>query len=830
MLTLVLGITQSAVGQSEFAAGEDFMEEIVLRDLPISTAIAFAPGDKAFLALKIGIVRVIKGGVLQPTPFLDISAMVNKATDRGLLGLAVDPEFPQKPYLYLSYVYDPPELAPDVGEPRVIRIARVTADASKDYSVAVPGSLEVLVGKQSVLDNIAPPTPDGDPNIPERASCMTGLTMDGAPIEDCIPNDYLSHSAGTLLFGPGRVLYASLGDGADYTTPNRVALRTQNIDALSGRILRIDADTGAGLPGNPWFDPTRPFSNRSRAWMYGFRNPFRIALNPGSERIYVGDVGTSYDEEINEGKGANFGWPCYEGGFLERYQQEGAATSSIPQVGYKAAPRTVDFCNALYSQGQGAVRKSLFTYRHPYDENGKDLGASVTGLAFYTGTSYPQRHRGALFFADYAQRFIRYLTFDSAGTATSHSFATEVGSNLGAVELLIGPDENLYAVYIDLKTRTSQVRRFRAKSAGSSPPIVKASVSPLRGDTPLNVTVSASQSVDPDGQDLSFTWDFGDGKTGSFADGSHQYVSPGVYNAVVSVTEKTSPFSKSSQSFVVRVGVPAPLAVIDAPTPGTLYEVGVPIQFSGHIDGMTESDVSYQWSVLQVHNEHTHLVTEIDGKSGTMVPTEHTDNTSHELCLFVDGGEGFSDVQCVRLMGKTSPYTFNSEPMGAPIVYLDEEKEVAAPYLAHPIVGSRQSISANRFFAGRSFVGWSDGEKNAARTFLTGLAPKTFTALYKNLPPKGVLSTMASGQSKRTRRREIRLDASGSKDPEGEALRFDWRFSDGQRFRTATVRKRFARDGRYSLRLTVRDPLGGTHRSRNGLIVRGNSPVKLTRR
>ncbi len=830
MLTLVLGITQSAVGQSEFAAGEDFMEEIVLRDLPISTAIAFAPGDKAFLALKIGIVRVVKGGVLQPTPFLDISAMVNKATDRGLLGLAVDPEFPQKPYLYLSYVYDPPELAPDVGEPRVIRIARVTADASKDYSVAVPGSLEVLVGKQSVLDNIAPPTPDGDPNIPERASCMTGLTMDGAPIEDCIPNDYLSHSAGTLLFGPGRVLYASLGDGADYTTPNRVALRTQNIDSLSGRILRIDADTGAGLPGNPWFDPTRPFSNRSRAWMYGFRNPFRIALNPGSERIYVGDVGTSYYEEINEGKGANFGWPCYEGGFLERYQQEGAATSSIPQVGYKAAPRTVDFCNALYSQGQGAVRKSLFTYRHPYDENGKDLGASVTGLAFYTGTSYPQRHRGALFFADYAQRFIRYLTFDSAGTATSHSFATEVGSNLGAVELLIGPDENLYAVYIDLKTRTSQVRRFRAKSAGSSPPIVKASVSPLRGDTPLNVTVSASQSVDPDGQDLSFTWDFGDGKTGSFADGSHQYVSPGVYNAVVTVTEKTSPFLKSSQSFVVRVGIPAPLAVIDAPTPGTLYEVGVPIQFSGHVDGMTERDVSYQWSVLQVHNEHTHLVTEIDGKSGTMVPTEHTDNTSHELCLFVDGGEGLSDVQCVRLMGKTSAYTFNSEPMGAPIVYLDEEKEVAAPYLAHPIVGSRQSIAASRIFAGRSFIGWSDGEKNAARTFLTGLAPKTFTALYKNLPPKGVLSAMASGQSKRTRKREMRLDASGSKDPEGEALRFDWRFSDGQRFRTATVRKRFARDGRYSLRLTVRDPLGGTHRSRNGLIVRGNSQVKLTRR
>jgi PKD repeat protein len=484
----------------------------------------------------------------------------------------------------------------------------------------------------------------------------------------------------------------------------------------------------------------------------------------------------------------------------------------------------------MYAQGQGAVRKSLFTYRHPYDATGRDLGASVTGLAFYTGTGYPDRHRGALFFADYAQRFIRYLTFDSAGNATAHNFATEVGSNLGAVELLIGPDENLYAVYIDLKTRTSQVRRFRSKSAGNSPPIVKASVNPLRGDAPLRVTVNASQSVDPDGQELSFMWDFGDGEMGPFADGSHEYTKPGIYNATVTVTERTSPFLKSSESVVIRVAVPENLAVIDAPAPGTLYEIGQAIAFSGHAEGMPDTDVSYTWSVLQIHNDHTHLVTEIDGKSGEFVPTEHTDNTSHELCLFVNGGEGLSDVQCVRLIGKTSPYTFTSQPVGAPIVYLDEEKEVSAPYLAHPIVGSRQSITATRIFAGRSFVGWSDGEKNTARTFLTGLAPRTFTAVYKNLPPKGLLTRMASSQSKSTRKREIRLDASGSQDPEGEALKFDWRFSDGQRFRSATVRKRFVRDGRYTLRLTVRDPLGGRQRLWSGLTVRGANPVKLTRR
>lgn len=161
----------------------------------------------------------------------------------------------------------------------------------------------------------------------------------------------------------------------------------------------------------------------------------------------------------------NFGWPCYEGGFLDRAQIEGEATSSVEQVGYRVHPRTIDACQAMYAFGQSYVRKPLFTYRHTYDATGKDLGCSITGLAFYEGTDYPSRFQGSLFFADYAQKFIRYLTLDPNGHPTMHEFAKEVGSNLGAVELLSGPDKNLYAVYIDLKSRTSEVRRFRPLNA-----------------------------------------------------------------------------------------------------------------------------------------------------------------------------------------------------------------------------------------------------------------------------------------------------------------------------------------------------------------------------
>ncbi len=814
----------SVMAQSEFAPGEDFYEEVVLKDLPISTAIAFAPQNRAYLALKIGVVRTIQDEVLLSEPFLDISAMVNKATDRGLLGLAVDPDFPSKPYVYLSYVYDPPGAAPDVGDPRLIQIARVTADAAKDYKVALPGSLEVIVGKNSVLENMAPPVPDGDPNIPERASCMTGLSMDGDPIEDCIPNDYPSHSAGTLMFGHDRVLFASIGDGADYTQPNRVGLRTQNLDSLSGRVLRINPDTGQGISGNPWFDPARPGANRSRVWMYGFRNPFRITINPLNEQVYVGDVGTSYYEEINVGKGLNFGWPCYEGGFTERSQLEGEATASIPQVGYSVEPRTVDFCSAMYAQGQGAVRKPLYTYRHPYDETGKDLGASVTGLAFYFGDSYPATYRGSLFFADYAQNFIKYLTFDGAGRPTAHDFALETGSNLGAVQLTIGPDTNLYATYIDLKTRTSQVRRFRARVGGNSPPVVRAEVSPLFGDVPLVVTADASKSFDSEGQSLSFSWNFGDGSSATGAQTQHVYSKAGNYTVTITVKELSAPYQQSSDSFTVRAGVRAPIAHIISPASGSTYRIGVPVALEGQVDSAGNANVTASWNILQIHNLHTHLVNEINSQRASFMPEEHTDNTSYELCFVVSAGEGLEDQECQRILPQTSAYLFASSPPGASIVYLDEEKEVVAPYQAYPIVGSSQSIIASKLHAGRSFVGWSDGILSRERSFTTKNQPWAFTAVYRNLAPKAVISPALTSRGARAKaQRQYVFDASNSIDPEGEALTYSWRFSDGGRAAGSVAKKRFKADGRYRVRLTVTDALGAASTARTTITVRGKS-------
>jgi len=106
------------------------------------------------------------------------------------------------------------------------------------------------------------------------------------------------------------------------------------LDSLNGEVLRIDAITGAGLPDNPFYDAANPGRNRSKVWAYGLRNPFRLTVNPVSGEACIGDVGWNTWEEIDIGKGANFGWPCYEGGVLGG--NEGGVTTSL-QIGLGAA-------------------------------------------------------------------------------------------------------------------------------------------------------------------------------------------------------------------------------------------------------------------------------------------------------------------------------------------------------------------------------------------------------------------------------------------------------------------------------------------------------------
>jgi glucose/arabinose dehydrogenase len=390
------------------AAPNGFWFEAVVDGFDLPTAFAIAPDGRIFIAQKEGLVRVFHNGQLQEEPFIDLSNEVNATNERGLLGIAVHPRWPAVPYVYFAYVYEPPEAKgyPDTGA-RVSRVLRLSADPN-NLNKHLPGSGEVILGKNSVFANIGNPE-QGDK---KPFSC---LDANGAFIQDCLPDEGTSHSVDHLVFGKDGSLYVSAGDGINFNSA--VNVRAQNPDSPVGKILRIDPITGQGYANNPFYDGN-PNSNRSKVYALGFRNPFRFTLHPATGRIVVADVGNFDWEEVSMGgAGANFGWPCFEGPEIKVDDNgcEGVVGGQTPSI------------------------QALYSYPH---ENGR---GSVIGGDFYIGNSYPGYYRGAYFFGDFNVGMMFVMTFNADGSVDVADFASGVP---GPVQITAGPGGDLYVLCI----------------------------------------------------------------------------------------------------------------------------------------------------------------------------------------------------------------------------------------------------------------------------------------------------------------------------------------------------------------------------------------------
>jgi len=217
------------------------------------TAMAFAPDGRLFVCQQGGQLRVIKNGVLLSTPF--VSLTVDSSGERGLLGIAFDPNFATNHYLYGYYTV--------ATSPIHNRVSRFTAAGD----TAAPGSEIVILN----LDNLSSAT---------------------------------NHNGGAIHFGPDGKLYIGVGENAN-------GANAQSLSNLLGKMLRINAD-GTIPPDNPFYN-TATGNNRA-IWALGLRNPFTFAFQPGTTRLFINDVGESTYEEINDGiAGSNYGWPITEG-------------------------------------------------------------------------------------------------------------------------------------------------------------------------------------------------------------------------------------------------------------------------------------------------------------------------------------------------------------------------------------------------------------------------------------------------------------------------------------------------------------------------------------
>ncbi|MBD2704399.1 PQQ-dependent sugar dehydrogenase [Spirosoma sp. BT702] len=235
----------------------DFKVVEVVSGLTEPTVSVFAPDGRIFVGQSNGQLRVVKNDTLLATPF--ISLTVNSEGERGLLGIAFDPNFATNQYIYLYYT------TPTSGTVTVHnRVSRFTANGD----VSVPNSETVILE----LDPLTSPFP--------------------------------WHNGGSLAFGPDGKLYVSTGDGA-------ISENAQDLDKYLGKILRINSD-GSVPTGNPF---TTGSAAKRRVWAYGLRNPYNITFQPGTGRLFINDVGAISWEEINDATtgGKNFGWPTAEG-------------------------------------------------------------------------------------------------------------------------------------------------------------------------------------------------------------------------------------------------------------------------------------------------------------------------------------------------------------------------------------------------------------------------------------------------------------------------------------------------------------------------------------
>jgi len=530
-------------------------------------------------------------------------------------------------------------------------------------------------------------------------------------VRDCLPADYDTHSIGTVTFGTDGMLYVGNGDASSFTYADTRALRALDVDSMAGKIFRVDPLTGQGLSDNPFYNGD-PDANRSKVLNLGLRNPFRFTLHPDTNELYIGDVGWDSWEEINVGKGKNFGWPCYEGN----------PNGSAQQGQYANNGGTMQRCRQLYDEGIDAVQAPLYAYNH-----GGAGGASANAGAIYTGTAYPEQYRGALFIADYNRDWIRYLTFDEAGQATVHDFGEDVGGLGGPAQIVAGPDSNLYYLALGM---SSELRRIRYVNAPNQAPVAKLTATPTSGGAPLTVQFSSVGSVDADAQALSFTWDFGNGATSDQPNPTYTYTTAGTFNARLTVTDTQG--AAASAEIEIIVGNNRPVLAITSPASGTRYNTGTAISFSATASDAEEGDLSarIQWKALLHHNEHIHFdFFTFTGASGTFVVPDHGDGTYYELCAAVDDRAGAAaTTQCVELRPNTVQYNFASVPRGLQVNYAGTT--YTTPFTVTTIPNSVRELSVAATQNGLNFVAWSDGG-GRSHDLLIGANNQTLTVTYQ---------------------------------------------------------------------------------------------------
>ncbi len=558
ILATVIFVLATLQAQAINGLPEGFSVDTIASGFNQPTAISFAPDGRIFVAEKGGSIRVIKDGAVLPQPLITLEK-INTVGDRGLIGMALDPNFDENGFIYLSYTYEnnPSEFL--VKTARVVR-ATVSGDT------VVPGSEITILGSVG--------------GTPEKPSC------EDYPVNsDCIASDSLSHTVGGINFGLDGKLYVATGDGAGFQGIDLKAFRSQDLDHLSGKILRINTD-GTGVSDNPFFTGN-PDDNRSKVWSYGLRNPYRFTVHPVDGRLIGGEVGWFTKEEVNHLQaGKNYGWPC----------REGTDASVGGYTSEDGCPITTELTDPVYD------------YFH---EGGR---GAVTGGSFALSSTYPEYFRGSYMIGDFALDFIKYLRFDENTNVISvNTFAS---SDVGApVEFTTGPSGLVY--YLSISQGELRVINYTEQEQESQDPVAQFSATKTETE-PFRGIFDATSSFDPEGESLTYSWDFGDGTTGTGRQVSHEY-GQGEYTVTLTVSTPRGDTNSATTTLLFTTskteGLPEPILISAKTGEGTLF-VGSEMEFEVTL-GSTKSGSDFNF-FFEIVNEQNEVIKKFDFKNITI--------------------------------------------------------------------------------------------------------------------------------------------------------------------------------------------------------------------
>jgi glucose/arabinose dehydrogenase/PKD repeat protein len=606
------------------AAAEDFQQVTLAKGEP-------EVGEPMSLAVlpDRSVLHTSRDGELRLTDAAGTTKLAGKLDvyshdEEGLQGIGVDPGFTENRFIYLYYA--PPLNTPAGDAPETGTAADFApfdgVNRLSRFVLKADGTLD-NASEKKILD--VPAT---------RGICC--------------------HVGGDIDFDAAGNLYLSTGDDSNpfqsdgFTPIDERANRNPAFDAqrtsgntndLRGKILRIkvNADGSYAVPdGNlfaPGTDKTRP-----EIYAMGFRNPFRFSVDKATGILYVGDYGPDAGAadpargpagqvEFARVTGpGNFGWP-YCTGDNDAYVDYDFATGTSGAAFDCAAPKNTSPNNTGLTDLPPAQTAWI-----PYDggsvpEFGSGSESPMGGPVYHydpaldSPVKFPEAYDGDFFAGEFGRRWIKRISSDANGTVESINDVPWTGTQI--MDMALGPDGVLYVLDYGLAwfggDENSALYRIENATDGHSP-VAQAAANRTSGQAPLRVGFSSAGTTDQDGDALTYSWDFGDGRTSTAANPTHTYRKNGTYTATL--TAKDASGRTGSASVQIVVGNTAPKVTLELPRDGELFSFGDAVPFKVRVtdpeDGRTIDCSKVKVTFVLGHDSHGHPVTSANGCTGTI--------------------------------------------------------------------------------------------------------------------------------------------------------------------------------------------------------------------